>query len=71
MYPLINGKSPKKIMRESCSTAKSALKKAGNKGIMIEYAHFLIESKDFKSKNVGIMKLSYKPIFYERGGVLI
>jgi len=38
---------------------------------MIEYAHFLIESKDFKSNNVGIMELSYKPIFYERGGVLI
>jgi len=38
---------------------------------MIEYARFLIESKDFKSKDVGIMNLSYKPIFYERGGVLL
>jgi len=38
---------------------------------MIECAHFSIESKDFKSNNVGIMELSYKPIFYERGGVLI
>ena len=50
-------------MKESCSTTESALKKAGIKGIMIEYARFLIESKDFKSKNIGIMNLSYKPNF--------